>query len=157
MAAVVIGVGNPWRRDDGAGRAVVRGLRGRLPPEVEILEASGEAAELLAAWDGAETAVVVDAVLVAGRRGRGPARVHRIDAGDGPLPAELAAWSSHGFDVAQAVELARSLGRLPPRLIIYAIEGRDFAFGDGLTPEVAEAAAAAGERIVAELISASTC
>ena len=36
--------------------------------------------------------------------------------------------------------LSRVLGRLPPRLAIYAIEGHSFREGDGLSPEADRAA-----------------
>ena len=36
---VVIGVGNEFRRDDGAGPAVVTSLRGQVPPELDIATA----------------------------------------------------------------------------------------------------------------------
>jgi hydrogenase maturation protease len=48
--------------------------------------------------------------------------------------------------VAEAIELARELDRLPARLRVYAIEGSDFAAGARLTPAVERAVAAlAGE------------
>ena len=48
--------------------------------------------------------------------------------------------SSHRFGVPEAVALARTLGRLPPRLIVIGITGADFGFGDELSPPVAAAA-----------------
>ena len=47
--------------------------------------------------------------------------------------------STHAFGVADAVELARALGRLPGRLDVYAIEGASFTAGDSLSPEVERA------------------
>jgi hydrogenase maturation protease len=47
--------------------------------------------------------------------------------------------STHAFGVAEAVELARELGRLPGRLEVYAIEGADFSAGAELSAEVASA------------------
>ena len=59
---VVIGVGNEYRRDDGAGLAVVARLRDRVPPGVELVLTDGEPTRLIEAWTGAALAVVVDAV-----------------------------------------------------------------------------------------------
>ena len=59
---VVIGVGNDFRRDDGAGPAVVASLRGRVPPGVELVLTDGEPTRLIEAWAGAALAIVVDAV-----------------------------------------------------------------------------------------------
>jgi len=44
------------------------------------------------------------------------------------------------MSVGGVIELARTLGRLPPRLTIYAIEGRNFEIGAQVTPEVLAAA-----------------
>ena len=42
---MVIGVGNEFRRDDGAGLAVVARLRDRVPPGVELVLTDGEPPE----------------------------------------------------------------------------------------------------------------
>jgi hydrogenase maturation protease len=145
---VVLGAGNRWRRDDGAGRDVAHRLRQRLPESARVVEVSGEATELLAAWEGAEAAVVVDAVS----SGSPPGTVHRFDAAAEPLPASLTTPSSHGFGVAQAVELGRRLGRLPPRLVVYGVEGEDFGHGEGLSPTVERAVGEVVEAVVGEVI-----
>jgi hydrogenase maturation protease len=59
---VVIGVGNEFRRDGGAGHAVVAKLRDLGPPGVELVTMDGEPTRLIEAWTGAALAVVVDAV-----------------------------------------------------------------------------------------------
>ena len=70
---VVIGVGNEFRRDDGAGPAVVARLRDLAPPGVRLVITDGEPTRLIDAWAGAALAVVVDAV-----------RARVAPAGDGP-------------------------------------------------------------------------
>ncbi|MGA8805322.1 MAG: hypothetical protein WB866_11580, partial [Solirubrobacterales bacterium] len=50
--------------------------------------------------------------------------------------AELFRSSTHALGVADAVELARELDRLPARLAVYGIEGENFEAGEGLTPAV---------------------
>ena len=57
---MVIGVGNEFRRDDGAGPAVVAKLRDPAPPGVELVTIDGEPTRLIEAWTGAALAVVVD-------------------------------------------------------------------------------------------------
>ena len=58
---VVIGVGNEFRRDDGAGPAVIGQLRDRVPAGVELVITDGEPTRLIEAWAGAALAVIVDA------------------------------------------------------------------------------------------------
>jgi hypothetical protein len=53
---VVIGVGNEFRRDDGAGPAVVAKLRDLASPGVELVTMDGEPTRLIEAWTGAALA-----------------------------------------------------------------------------------------------------
>jgi len=67
-----------------------------------------------------------------------PGTIHRFDAAT-PVPSGLFSYTTHQFSVAEAIELARSLQQLPLRLVVYGIEGADFAPGIGLSPAVEEA------------------
>jgi hydrogenase maturation protease len=136
---ILIGVGNGWRGDDGAGLAVARRVRELEPAGVEVRELEGDATALVEAWSGAEHVVVVDAA----QSGAAPGTIRRFDARAGALPVRSLRSSTHAFGVSDAVELARSLDRLPGRLEVYAIEGASFVAGDRLSPSV--------ERAVAEL------
>jgi hydrogenase maturation protease len=132
---VVIGVGNAFRGDDAVGLAVAERARRAVADDVEVLECEQEPTRLVDAWAGAEVAIVVDACAGVDA----PGTVHRYDAGDGPLPARVFRSSTHAFGVGDAVELARALGRLPARLVVYGVEGSDFAAGAGLSAGVASA------------------
>jgi hydrogenase maturation protease len=151
-SSVIIGVGNEYRSDDGAGLAVARRLRALFPTGIRIVEQSGEGAALIQAWQGSAWAIVVDAV----RSGAPPGTIHRLDARTAPVPTGFFHYSTHAFSVAEAVELARSLDQLPPRLIVYGIEGENFAAGVGLTSSVEQAVGAAVERIAEEVRAAQT-
>jgi hydrogenase maturation protease len=142
---LVIGIGNPWRRDDGAGLAVARLLAGT--PGVTVLEREGEPASLIDAWDGADALWLVDAVS----SGAVPGALHRIDVAEQELPADFFRASTHHLGLAEAVELARALGRLPARTVFYGIEGASFDAGEGQSPEVAAAAARAADEIRKEV------
>jgi len=133
LQTLVIGVGNDWRGDDGAGPAVV----GRLGccPLVTVLRHGGDGADLIEVWQDAARVILIDAV----RSGAAPGTVHRVDAGAVDLPAHWRFCSSHHIGVAEAIALARVLGRLPRHLVIYGIEGENFALGTGLSPAVARA------------------
>jgi hydrogenase maturation protease len=143
----VIGVGNRFRGDDGAGLAVAERLRGRVPHDVAVVECEQEPTRLLDAWDGAERAVVVDACS----GGSPPGTVHRFDLAAAPLPERVFRSSTHAFGVGDAVELARALGRLPARVVVYGIEGADFAAGPDLSTAVTEAVETVTRTIAAEL------
>jgi hydrogenase maturation protease len=131
---LVIGVGNALRGDDAAGLELARRLR--TERTVAVRELEGEGIDLLDVWEGADAVVIVDAV----RSGRAPGVVHRIDASAAPLPARLqASTSSHAVGVADAIELARTLGRLPRRVVVLGVEGHRFDAGAPLSPEVSAA------------------
>lgn len=144
---VVIGVGNEFRRDDGAGPAVVASLRGRVPPGVELVLTDGEPTRLIEAWTGAALAVVVDAVRADPPR---PGRIHRFVV-ERPLAGTTRAASSHGPGLGDAVGLALALDRMPGRLVVHAIEAADLGQGPGLTPGVAAAVDAAARAVLEEI------
>jgi hydrogenase maturation protease len=129
---LVIGVGNPFRGDDGAGRAVARLLASRSDCGFVVRECAGEATSLMSLWTGFDDVVLVDACRGAGP----PGSVHRFAADEAARLATLQHASSHSLGVAAAVGLARALGTLPSRLVIYAIEARHSREGEGLSPEV---------------------
>jgi hydrogenase maturation protease len=147
---IVIGIGNPDRGDDAAGRAVARWLHGKLPPAVEIVEHNGEASTLLACIEGATIACLIDACASKAPAGT----IRRFDVGATPLPQGTFNISTHGLGLAEAVELARALGQLPGRCIVYAIEGGSFELGAPLSPPVAAAIAEVARRVREEISDA---
>jgi hydrogenase maturation protease len=128
----LIGIGNRFRRDDAAGLEVVRRLRLAHPPGVRLIEEEGEPASLIEAWSSADEALVVDCIS----SGAAPGKLHRFDVTDAPLPAQVFNPSTHALGLPEAVELARELGQLPGRLIVYGIEGETFETGEGLSEPV---------------------
>jgi hydrogenase maturation protease len=144
---IVLGIGNAERGDDAAGRAVARLLQGRLPDDVEIAELEGEAMELLARFEGADAAFLVDACWSGAPAGS----VRRLDVNVTPLQQGLFSLSTHGFGLAEAVELARALAQLPPYCVVYAIEGATFETGAPLSPAVAAAVADVAGRVQTEI------
>lgn len=145
--ALVIGLGHPDRGDDAVGLHVARALAASAPPGVSVEEAGGDIIGLIDRWADAASVILVDAAAPRGS----PGRIHRLDATGAALPRERLRGSTHLFGLAQTVELARALGRLPPRLTVYAIEAAAFDHGAGLTPAVAAAVRPAAARIAREL------
>ena len=137
----VIGVGNPYRRDDGAGPAVIEALRRRSLPNVELSECDGEPTRLLDLWTGAELAIVVDAVRLEPSR---PGNIHRRSLRH-PSFGRAGSTASHAVDLGDAVALAAALDLLPTRMSLYLVEAGDTSAGVGLTPPV--------DAAVAELVS----
>lgn len=145
---MVIGVGNPDRGDDAVGRTVARMLRWILPNEVEVAQHRGEATDLATLIEGVAAAYLVDASAADTCAGT----VRRFDVGAAPLPQRMFGLSTHGFGLAEAIELSRALGGLPPRCIVYAIEGKSFEVGAPLSPRVSAAVAVVIQSLVLEIV-----
>ena len=144
---MVIGVGNEFRRDDGAGPQVVARLRPRVPPGVELRVSDGDPARLIEAWDGAALAVVADTVRAVPAV---PGQLHRLVLERDHLALDPAV-SSHGLGLGEAIGLAAVLGHLPEKLIVHTVEAGDVSVGGGLTPPVAAAIGALAEAVLGEL------
>lgn len=147
-APLIICVGNPARTDDGVGPAVARHLE-ETHPDLDIIRSGGEPIELIDLWADADRAIVVDAVMT----GSEPGTLHLLDVTVHSLPV-ASRTSSHGVGLAEAVELGRSLGRLPGRLTVVGVEVADMSPGTSLTPQVAEAVPGAASWVLRELTHA---
>ncbi len=151
-ARVLIGVGQEHRGDDAVGLLVARevaaaGAAGQAG--LSVIEHDGDGMDLMLVWEGAEQVVVVDAV-VSGERA--PGRFERFEAHATPLPTKpFAAHSSHAFGVAEAIELARAMDRLPGSLVVYGVEAACFDTGSRPGPAVREAVATVARQVLREL------
>jgi hydrogenase maturation protease len=92
----------------------------------------GEPVGLIEEWTGADAVIIVDAVS----SGASPGTIHRLDPLSERIPAALSQGSTHAFGLSDTIELARTLDRLPARLTVYGIEGKDFGAGDQLSAPV---------------------
>jgi len=143
---LVIGIGNPWRGDDDAGLEVARRLREWQPAHLDIVESDGDLTQLLELWRLYSRVVLVDALHSGAEAGS----IVSFQAERTPLPAERWRFSTHGLGLCEAVEMARTLGQLPDRLQVFAIEGKDFSTGARISPEVVQACTSLAERILQE-------
>src|ERR1035438_5307884 len=140
---LIIGCGNRQRGDDGAGLLVAERLR-KLG--MEAATRLGEAAGLIEAWQGSDDVIVVDAVMTG-------APVGTVQVWDGrqSLASVRTTASTHCLGVAEAIELAHVLNRLPTQLQVYGIEGRRFEPGAEISPEVQSAVEEVVRSIITDL------
>jgi hydrogenase maturation protease len=150
LRIVVAGIGSEYRRDDGAGLAVAAQVA-ELVGGVTDLGAIADPLDLLGLWDGADLAVVVDAV----RSGAEPGTVRlvELDTASGPEPLGEASrtTSTHGIGLTDVFRLAQAVGTAPGRVVVVGIEGSEFGQGTGLSRAVARSVPHA-TRQVADLI-----
>ncbi len=161
---VLVGVGSPDRGDDAIGPAVVALITewvlggslgvsapGRrpvnLPAGTQVVSRS-DPTRLIDLLSGADLAVIVDAV----RTGAPPGTLHVLATGidQPPLPtaATDTAAGTHGIGVGDALELARALGRLPPRVVVVGVEAAQFDVGAAMSPAVRDALVPAGRAVL---------
>ena len=148
MTGLVLGVGNPMRRDDGVAHAVLAEVVARAPG-TDAREVYGDPASLVAAWSGADVVVLVDAVDGGGEPGD-VLRFERRDEGWDVVPPAVP-LSSHGWSLADALELADVLHQVPPRLVLVGVVAGDLGTGDRLSDPVAAAVGPAAATVVAAL------
>jgi hydrogenase maturation protease len=140
---VIIGIGNALRGDDGAGIAVAERLGG--------LACDEEPSRLIEAWEGADATILVDTVV----SGAPPGTIHYFNASETRIPAYVLRSSTHAIGLAETIELARALGRLPAQVIVYGIEGARFDAGAPLTPDVEAAVSRLASAIEEELCTSA--
>lgn len=124
MTNLVVGVGNPERGDDGVGPEVAALVARLNLPDVDVV-VYDEPLALLEHLGTHDDVVVVDATAPAGT----PGTVRVVHVGPAPLRRDVPGLGSHGLGIADAVELARALGRLPRRLTLVGVEAEDFTTG----------------------------
>jgi hydrogenase maturation protease len=128
----IIGIGNPFRSDDGIGHYITKQLRKYKLPNVDIIEECGEGTLLMERWNGGKCVIVVDAVS----SGSTPGTIHRFDIHTDRIPSNFFHYSSHTFGLAEAIELSQVLGRVPENLIVYGVECNKFDDGEGISEEL---------------------
>lgn len=123
MAALLIAIGNVFRRDDGAARRVLE-LLGPLPGArtVEVMQLSPEMAEDIAA---AGRVVFIDADV-----NPGPARLEPAGS-----PSASRSPLAHALHPEEALEYARRLYGFKGEAWICRVPGTDFSTGEGLSAE----------------------
>lgn len=136
MTVVAFALGNALRADDGAGLALARGLPD-LVPGLVVIEAELLLPEHADAVAGARGVLFLDA-SIAGPPGEIRATALGPAADHGAL--------LHALTPGEVLGLARALhGRSPPATLL-TVAGRDFSFGEALSPEVEAALPAARAR-----------
>lgn len=143
---LVLAIGNPDRGDDAAALEVAAALDGLLPENTTLLRCSGDLLSMLERWQEFDAMICIDAAAPHGR----PGHIVRFDLAAGPLPTSLDALSSHAFGLGQSIALAERLGFAPARIVVYAIEGENFAVGAPVSHPVAATVGPASKAILSE-------
>ncbi|MFN3336658.1 MAG: hydrogenase maturation protease [Thermomicrobium sp.] len=146
---LVVGVGNELCGDDGVGPWIARRIAAADWPGVTAVALhSSDPSSLLDLWRGFSFVYLVDAVFAPYPVGT----ILRLNLTHRIWTARLQTASTHTIDLWEVIELARTLGELPARLVLYGIVSHSFRLGTGLSPEVE----AAARKVVTRLRHAAT-
>jgi hydrogenase maturation protease len=143
----VIGVGNVWRGDDAVGLLAARRLRERLELPVEVIQTEGDGLGILDLMEGIDHVILIDAVKGGGRAGT----TVRLDVSAESRWGTVVPCSTHAIGVADAIDLARTLGRLPKKIILYGIEIDSVESGASLSESVREGLDLVVEQVIQEV------
>ena len=141
---LVVGVGNRNRGDDAIGPAIVDEINECAKGEFETLIAQGDLTDLVMRWSANTDVIVVDAMV----SGMTPGTIVRVDGINEAIPTGKVTVSTHGIGLAETIELARRLDRLPRTLTLYAIEIAGTEHGEDLSSAVREAISDVVDEIV---------
>jgi hydrogenase maturation protease len=143
---LVLGIGNPLRRDDGIGLHVVRRLRKEgLPPGVGVAELSGGWTALLDRLGGCDRLIVVDAADV----GLPAGSVVELDPAAIRSGAKSSLAGGHFLDLGETLALAETVGLPRPSSVrVVGIQVADTStFSEECSPPVAAAIGEACTRV----------
>ncbi len=132
MNTLILGIGNPILSDDGVGIKVARRLK-EESPQSEVAETSEVGMALLDLAAGYDRLIIIDSI----KTGQGkPGEVYKLGLED--LKPSIDFPSSHGLNIATALELGRKLGyKMPCHISLYAVEVRDnVTFDENCTEEI---------------------
>ena len=148
MRTLVIGVGNLYRRDDGAGIHVVNQLKEKAPT-IDAIDVALGSVEIIEAMMGYERVIIVDAMVT----GAEPGSYFHVNIAMGDEPPIIS--YSHGIDLITTLKLGNLLysDQMPKELKVIGIEVEDtLTMSEECTPRVQEAV----EKVVDEIIAMVT-
>jgi hydrogenase maturation protease len=142
---VVLGLGNPYLRDDGIGIAVAKGLQQCNTGEGTLVRAHQTFdLWLLSEYSGASRLIIVDAV----KSGSAPGTVTEYEVA--PRPGPLSSLPGlHSLQLHDLVDFASRMGILSCPVTIIGVEPKSCEVGEGLSPELERAVPAVVALVVA--------
>jgi hydrogenase maturation protease len=128
---LVIGVGNPLRRDDGIGSAIIKMLQAEDNQSFVLVDGGTDGLALLDQLMGYEEAIIVDAVQMMAN----PGIVRSFTPEEAKINIKSDVLSTHGFGLAEMLNLMEKLN-IKTKITIIGIQPKDINFGEGLSNEV---------------------
>ncbi|AUX10044.1 hydrogenase maturation protease [Halalkaliarchaeum desulfuricum] len=127
----VIGLGNPFRRDDGVGPELIERLQNRNLPNTDVIDIGDHPFQLIHVVKDYEAVLIVDAVDFGGK----PGSFKVFDPAKTDTNQQLR--SSHKTDVFELLEVSDTIGE-PTKVRIFGIQPKSFELSEEFSPEIQE-------------------
>jgi len=131
----VIGLGNPLRKDDGIGIALLKHLEKKkieLPSDVKIIDGGTRGMNLLHIFSKFNTVILIDAINFNEK----PGIFRFFNSKDIIHKNHLDIINSHNPDIFKIIELSKKIYNKPNKIYFFGVQPKDTSFGQSLTPEI---------------------
>jgi hydrogenase maturation protease len=132
---LIIGIGNEFRGDDGAGIICARKIKEKVNSNASVIESDGDGASLMESWKCFNKVILIDSIS----SGAKPGTIQKFSGNKAGFSNRNSARSSHLFSVAEAIKTSKILNKLPGNLVTYGIEGKSYELGSKISSEVSKA------------------
>jgi hydrogenase maturation protease len=128
---LIICLGNPLMRDEGIGIRLASELLNHFAdsPDVEVMDLGTGGFSAIHAMKGREKVIFVDCAVM----GQEPGTMIRFTPEQVRSEKVHMRYSLHEGDLLNTLELSRRLGERPEDILIFGIEPKEIADGEGLT------------------------
>lgn len=133
IGILVLGLGNPLRRDDGLGGRVIEMLaESKLPAQVVLIDGGTPGWGVTTFLQGWSRVIVIDAADM----GSMPGKWDRCQLDAVSLDVGSGHFSLHEPGLSEGLALGQALGTLPQDIVLYCVQPERTEEGIGLTPVV---------------------
>lgn len=146
---LIICLGNPLMRDEGIGVRLATELSQRLAdhPKVEVLDLGTGGLTIMHAIVGREKVIFVDCAIM----GEAPGVMRRFTPKEVVSKKIKTRYSVHEGDLLEVLKISTDMGERPDDIVIFGIEPKEIASGEGLSEELEGAIPHYIETILKEL------
>ena len=139
---LIIGIGNRFRGDDGAGPLLIEHLKGKV--DATLLDAGEEPLNYLGVIDSADPETIL--VFDTAEMGRPPGSIARLKIED---LSQSAALSTHSVPLRHVLKLVE-MGT-HAELVLFGVQAVTLGLGNGMSPEVESAVKKFGDALIQAL------
>lgn len=129
---LIVGIGNPFRSDDGVGHYVIDQLQSYRGSSIDFLKITSNSLHLIDIWKSRELVIVIDAISA----NHIPGTIIEMNSIDESLLVVHSESSTHNLGLKETFLMAKALNVLPNQLKVIGIQGKNFDVGVALSSEV---------------------